>query len=98
MHIRDKLMTLEQEYINNIYAVKGNHHAFICYMKDLSQFYNLCERYFEDDNIQLEQISPQIFGTGFFTFINNKLAIAVWQKSSCFTELFLLVKTYQSHF
>ncbi|HOQ82642.1 MAG TPA: tyrosine-type recombinase/integrase [Candidatus Syntrophosphaera thermopropionivorans] len=54
-------MTPEQELYQQYIRGEGKSPCTItAYMKDLSQFYNFVERYFEDGNIQLEQISPQM--------------------------------------
>ena len=54
-------MTQEQElYQQYIHGEGKSPRTITAYMKDLSQFYNFVERYFEDGNIQLDQISPQM--------------------------------------
>ena len=54
-------MTQEQElYQQYIHGEGKSPRTITAYMKDLSQFYNFIERYFEDSDIQLDQISPQM--------------------------------------
>ncbi|MCB5245458.1 MAG: site-specific tyrosine recombinase/integron integrase [Candidatus Cloacimonadaceae bacterium] len=54
-------MTQEQELYKQYISAEGKSaQTIIAYMRDLNQFYKFIQRYFEDGNIQLDQISPQM--------------------------------------